>query len=175
MIAPNITPESDTVEIQVRATDTGGNTTLSEPLTLELSPDPTPPEITDIIPDNVSITGRRTVEVKFSEPIEIDTLNPDSLKLFDGEGNLIPIANIQLRNNDQTVQVAFDPLETGDYQLIIDDTVVTDRAGNPLGTEDTVHNFTLKRVSVELNINNLDIDSDKPGIQVNDKTNRTLA
>ena len=67
--------------------------------------------------------------MKFSEPIDFNTLNSDSLKLFDSEGNLLTIANIQLRNNDQTVQVALDPLATGDYQLVIDGTLVTDRAG----------------------------------------------
>jgi hypothetical protein len=135
---PPFSPEASTISLQVRATDTGGNTTLSAPLILELTPDPTPPTITQISPaDGAMVSGIRTVRINFSEPMDESTITPENIRLIntsDLDNPLTPV-DVQLRNQGQSVQLAYSSLPSGNYRVNIEAPAVTDRSGNPLGDE----------------------------------------
>lgn len=136
------------VTVQVRATDTGGNVTLSDPLVFDLVPDTFAPTIIKITPaDGVTAThGLRRLEVEFSEPMAAATINPNNFRLRDSAGNAIPLRNLQLRANDRIVQLVYDPLAKGDYIFTIDAAATTDRSGNPLGGAAIESSFTLVEV-----------------------------
>jgi hypothetical protein len=173
VVAPKITNASNTVEIQVRATDTGGNIALSNSLNFQILPDPIPPQILSIKPNYgaESGVGLQTVEINFAEALAVDTVNIDTFKLVNSQGNFLTLENIQLRNDDRLVQLAFKPLPEGSYQLIFDAPKITDRVGNPLGTNNIVSNFTLKPTKVELKTTVADINPNKPGFQVSEGAN----
>ncbi len=145
-VALNQEPEATAVEVQVRSTDTGGNTALSNTLTFQLLPDSLGPTIQNILPGDGAVlnSGLEAVTISFDKPLATDTVNPNTFKLLDGEEELVPIKNIQLRNSDRLVQLTFDPLPQSDYQLVILGSLVTDRAGNALSITDVVSEFTLE-------------------------------
>ena len=145
-VALNQEPEATAVEVQVRATDTGGNTALSNTLTFQLLPEEQGPTIQNILPGDGAVlnSGLEAVTISFDKPLATDTVNPNTFKLLDGEEELVPIKNIQLRNSDRLVQLTFDPLPQSDYQLVILGSLVTDRAGNALSITDVVSEFTLE-------------------------------
>ena len=153
-IAPKISEldEKSTFILQVRATDTGGNTALSNTLSFQLLPDEFGPIIENISPGEgvIFTTGLETVEISFSEPLAADTVNNQTFKLLDSEGELVPASNIQLRGLDRLVQLTFSPLPQSDYQLVIDGPSVTDRAGNALSEFELVSSFTLQDVELTL-------------------------
>src|SRR5439155_523537 len=80
------------VVVQVRATDTGGNVGLSNPITLQVGPDTTPPTITSIYPPNNSTHGPgfRTVRLDFSEPLNEATVTAQSIQLIGTNGAIFP-------------------------------------------------------------------------------------
>ncbi len=59
----------------------------------------------------------------------------------------MPPTDVRLRAEGRIVELTYDPLPEGDYQLVIAASQVTDRAGNALGTADLVRSFTLAIVS----------------------------
>jgi hypothetical protein len=148
-IAPNITPDSDTVSVQVRVTDTGGNTALSNELIFNLVPDMTPPAIVGVSPANGSaiLEGRQSVQVTFSEALATGTVDATTFKLLDSTGNVLTPLDIQLRDDDRLVQLTFDSLPIGNYQLVISAPDVTDRAGNTLGDQEIINTFSVEEVT----------------------------
>jgi hypothetical protein len=144
-IAPNRSQDATTATLQIRATDTGGNQTLSNPLTLNLLPDTTAPTILKITPgeDATSAEGPQVVQIRFSEALSLETVNLETFQLLDVNGAPMIPANLQIRSNNQWVQLTFDFLARGEYQLQIDAVAVTDRAKNSLGTELLTSRFTL--------------------------------
>ena len=77
------------------ATDTGGNSTRSETVTIELVPDMTPPRVRSVDPGNGRYIGEgRIVTVVMSEPIDTATLNAASFQLIGaGEDNIFDTAD----------------------------------------------------------------------------------
>jgi len=145
-VALNQEPEATAVEVQVRATDTGGNTALSNVLSFQLLPEEQGPTIQNILPrDGVVLnSGLEAVTISFDKPLATDTVNANTFKLLNGSGELVPARNIQLRSSDRLVQLTFEPLPQSDYQLVILGSSVTDRVGNALSESDVVSEFTLE-------------------------------
>src|SRR5262249_44550220 len=80
---------SDQLTLQVRATDTGGNSTLSDLAQVQLAPDPIPPQL---INKNISegmVVGQsfRAFTFDFSEPLDPATVNASSFSLI-GPGDV---------------------------------------------------------------------------------------
>lgn len=141
-------PGASTVTVQVRATDTGGNSSLSDPLVIDLVPDTFGPTIfRTTVPDGgVFGYGLRRFEVEFSEPIGTDSINLANFQLLDSEGNPVEALDIQARKNDRIVQVTYEPLPEGNYQFVVDGAAVTDRAGNAMEAGKVITSFTLLRI-----------------------------
>jgi hypothetical protein len=144
-MAPRFSPSSRSATLQVRVTDTGGNSALSNTLTFDLVADTVAPMIVSIEPpDGANRTGIvQRVEVRFSESMGPDTVNADTFQLFDATNNAVTPLGLVLRGDDRTVSLAYSPLSEGSYRLMISAAAVTDRVGNPLGATDIVSQFTI--------------------------------
>jgi hypothetical protein len=138
-------PNATSVNVQVRATDTGGNSTLSTPLAFQLVPDTFAPNIVKTIPadGDTKKVGLQRIEIEFSEPMAAATLSPANFRLRDDNDVELPLRNLQLRGDGRIVQLAYDPLSSGDYTFTIDAASATDRAGNPLGGGVVTSSFRL--------------------------------
>jgi hypothetical protein len=145
VIIPNPTPQVSTFDVQVRATDTGGNSTLSNVLSLISVPDTLPPAILQTSPSDGSSVAisQRTVTIDFSKPLAAATVTTANFQLLDPQGHPVPLTNLGLRNGDRTVQLTFSQLTGGAYQVVINAPAVTDTAGVALGTANVVSHFSV--------------------------------
>ncbi|MEM9002725.1 MAG: FG-GAP-like repeat-containing protein [Cyanobacteria bacterium P01_F01_bin.86] len=167
-IAPNITSQSNSATIQVRVTDTGGNITFSDSITLQLVPNIIAPELIDISPAAGDRLSRiQVVEATFSEPLAVETINPETFQVINSQGIVISPAAIQLSDDEQLVRLVFiEPLNVDEYQIVIDAAIVSDRAGNLLGTEPVINSFTVHPVVKANIVGEVDLDANTEGIQV---------
>ena len=144
-IAPTL-DASETVRvltIQARATDTGGNMAVTDPIMLSVVEDTVPPSI-----DAISITEGATVDagvvaitIDFSEALDETTINSTSFDLSGTVvGNVSPLG-ILISPDSTSARVTYLLNEPDGYQFTIDAPLVTDRAGNPLGATPVITNF----------------------------------
>lgn len=152
----------NSVTVQVRATDTGGNTSLSNLLTFDVVPDTFGPTVTTTTP--TEDTRRRQISgisVRFNEAIDGDLLNLSGMTLTnlgaDGilggnDDTVVAIQGFQLSETGRTLFIT-PPAEadfiSGNYQLLLDTSIISDRAGNALA-EDFTLNFTKRNISDSL-------------------------
>ncbi|WP_048322533.1 Ig-like domain-containing protein, partial [Crocosphaera watsonii] len=157
-IALSELPEGTTAEIQVRATDTGGNSRLSDVLTLEITPDTFGPVVAG---SNPGEGGRprdiSTITINFNEAIDESLLSVSGVTLtnFGEDGDLgsdddisITPGSLQLSESGNRLFIfAQDdlPFVAGDYELQLDPSIISDRAGNPLAEAFTL-NFTQRTI-----------------------------
>ncbi|HRF73519.1 MAG TPA: Ig-like domain-containing protein, partial [Accumulibacter sp.] len=141
-----------TATIQARATDTGGNTTLSNALVVDLVPDTFAPTI---VASNVADGSRhaqsfRTVRLRFSEALDAAGITADHFRLLDAGSNAIRPVDIALGAGGQVVTMTLPTLAQGSYRLVIDGDVVTDRAGNTFGNAGQIISaFEISEATVE--------------------------
>lgn len=128
--------------LQVRATDTGGNTSLSLPVLVELVPDTIAPTIVSLQPADGSLQPRsfRRVTLTYSEAPDPATLSP-STHLLRGPGGVVAPDAFRVRQQGTTVEIVYPPLAIGDYEFVIAAADVTDRVGNAIGAADVVTQF----------------------------------
>ena len=133
--------DAQAVDFQVRAFDTGGNSGVSEALTFDVRPDIFDPTLEATTPRVGEVRGRglRSVQLAFSEPMDIRSLGETSVFVRAVGGDPVAPFEMQTRLDDQVLEVFYeDPLSPGDYEIVIDGDVVADRAGNPIGGGDMV-------------------------------------
>ncbi|MBO9403261.1 DUF6851 domain-containing protein [Shimia sp. R9_3] len=129
---PALSNGATNVDIAVRATDTGGNSTTSETITFEIIPDITPPEVLSISPydGRLVLVGESTVSISFSEPLDPNTISEASVVVVSSDNTVISARDLVLLADGQVALFTFDPLALGDYTLSFDLSEVSDRAGN---------------------------------------------
>jgi hypothetical protein len=139
---PTIGQAGNQAVLQVRATDTGGNVRLSDPVVIELLPDTTPPILVGLDPPDGSVqpVSRRTVIVNFSEPLAAASATPANFQLIGPAGVVSPLS-LRLSQRGAAVQLLYPPLEEASYDFVVHATAVTDRVGNALGATDLVSDF----------------------------------
>jgi hypothetical protein len=128
--------------LRAKATDTGGNSTWSDTLTVNLVADATPPRVLKFLPPNSSFTGSiHVVAATFSEPIEQATISsatftitgagPDGV--FGSADDFVPAGEtISYREATNTVFASFaQDLSPTLYRLIVAPPIA-DLAGNPI-------------------------------------------
>lgn len=159
------TTGAKSVTIQAKATDTGGNSTLSAPVVIQLVPDTFPPTIVSIDPPDGSVRGKgtTTLRARFSEPLDPSKFKPGTFTLVEAgaDGKFgtkddvsVPIKGVEARDNNTLVQITTDPIPIGLYQIRVNAPDVTDRFNNPLGTKVVTSAFTVKNfVPVTINFN----------------------
>ena len=118
-----------------------------------------------VIPDNiapllteinlVSSTNDLTLQIGFNEAISRNSLNPNNFQLFDSQGQIIPLEDILLRNEDRIIELSYDTRLEGDYSLIIQQSEITDLAGNAVADEDLNQTITVTDVFIPIIETNL--------------------
>ncbi|WP_342190377.1 Ig-like domain-containing protein [Stieleria varia] len=122
------------INLQVRAVDTGGNETLTSPLEFQLIADTDAPSVTFVTPpdSSVRLEGYTTLVIGFSEPVQIDALPADAIRLVAAsDSRTISPQRYYNRLNGREVLAIFEPLEIDDYELVVD-RVFQDLSGNEL-------------------------------------------
>ncbi len=127
--------------LRARASDTGGNVTWTDEITIGLLPDSTPPTSLGTAPiDGIKLGGARSVAVSFDEAINAGTVNGDTFVLTNfgpdnvlGSSDDIQVGGVyELRNQGrQVVMLLEETLDNGFYNVDVS-TSVTDLAGNPI-------------------------------------------
>ncbi|MFM6116760.1 MAG: Ig-like domain-containing protein [Sphaerospermopsis kisseleviana] len=150
----------NTVDIQVRATDTGGNTVLSNTLTLNLKEDIFAPTVLGTTP---SEGARRkeipSIAIRFNEALDTTKLNLSGITLTNlgadgvlggGDDTVATLTDLQTRNFDRTLVILTGgELPLGEYQLKVDPSIISDVSGNALATPVTL-NFTKRPLTTSL-------------------------
>ena len=154
LFAPKISESGDSFTIQVRATDTGGNSTVSELSTVSLFEDTIAPQITNrVYPTEGG--GFRTIELDFSEALSIASANVRNFRMVASDGTVLIPSDVQLRNDDQRIQITFDKLLGGSYIFEIDSQRIQDRSGNPLQSDILVDLIELSADIISPEINSI--------------------
>jgi hypothetical protein len=149
---PVLSAGADTVVVQARATDTGGNSTLSDPLAIALVPDTFAPTI---VRSNVPEGSRhaksfQTLRLQFSEAMDPASLIAANFALRDAADNLIVPVDVALVSQGTVAQITVPALQAGQYSLLIQADQVRDRAGNALGSGQTLFSsFTISEATIE--------------------------
>ena len=142
---------SDQVTLQVEAIDTGGNTTTSAPIQVQLVPDLTPLRLIgenisdgEIVPQSV-----QAFTFDFSKPLDPTTVTASSFQLLGPGGTVVTPTSVQLRVDNRQVEVTYPTLAVGSYQFVIEASQVNDGSGNPLGASPLTTDFTVQQFSDE--------------------------
>ncbi len=125
-----------------RASDTGGNASLSDTITFQLTPDATPPKLKKVAPQKGSIIGRiGSISAFFNEPMDINSFDTTSFSLIEAgldelfntaDDVAITAGSYEWREPVSAVFFNFSSkLLPGRYQANLRNTV-TDLAGNAL-------------------------------------------
>ena len=137
---PLRTPAKDRVVFRARAFDDGGNSTWSDPLTVGLGSDQTPPFLVRSSPDDLQIVGGvNSVIAFFSEPLRAATVTPASFRLINaGADGLLgspddlaaPPGTLTYQESIRAAVWTFPtPLPRGSWQAVLM-APISDRAGN---------------------------------------------
>lgn len=149
------TPPKTTFTLKARATDTGGNSTWSSTITVNLVADATAPRVVKFQPLSGSFTGTlRDVAATFSEPIDQSTLTTASFTLtgagpdglFGTADDTTPVGTLSYREAKNTAFLSFAAnLPPSVYRLTVK-APLADLAGNviaaPAQTQFRVFSFT---------------------------------
>ena len=138
VVLPSLASGATSLDVQVRATDTGGNSATSSSLVIDVVADNTAPQILGFSPSADALVPSTTevARITFSEAVDATTIDAESIQLMrvtDGP-IAVPLNGFDLRFDDQVVELSFDALSPGDYELRLDQSAVTDLAGNAVGT-----------------------------------------
>lgn len=147
--APLSSGPGDTLEISVRASDTGGNVSITSPIVVDLVPDVTPPTVVFADPAASDTIASVLLEhfgcvIAFSEPIapttidaasvRIDAAGPDG-QLGTADDVAVPTVPSVVHLGSQVVaSLAAAPI--GPLRLTLDGDLVRDAAGNALDGDD---------------------------------------
>jgi hypothetical protein len=125
--------------------DLAGNRLAADVTTdFTVTADTNPPTLVSLAPPDGAITlaGLSGMTLRFSEPIAAATLNAASAVLT-GPAGQIPLLSVARLDNDRALRLVYPRLLEGNYQLTLDTSVITDRAGNPLGVAPIMSDFEL--------------------------------
>jgi hypothetical protein len=119
LIAPGLSPTKTSFKLRAKATDTGGNASFSEEITLQLVKDATPPTARPLQPAPNGVSGNlRTVALTFNEPVDGTTV--------------VPRLRVHSAGTDDTFGTADDPSFEGEFSLRNDGTAAFVQFANPL-------------------------------------------
>src|SRR5262249_41691517 len=140
---PTIQAAGTVVTLPVRGTDTGGNSTLSDPIAIELVPAPAP-VITHLDPADGSTepSGFREIGVEFSQSMDRSTLTAGSFELLGPNGAIDPLS-VRLRGFDSGLILRYPQLTDGNYRFVIHAALLLNRTGLALGATDLVSTFQI--------------------------------
>jgi hypothetical protein len=146
--APPLTAAQTSLRVRARATDTAGNQTWSDELTLALVPDATAPRVVRVVPDQAALLRElTTVTAFFSEALDPASVTEATVRLLLpgpdgilGSADDVPVPGLtrDLRDSIQALAVtASGPLPPSAYRLVLAPPLA-DLAGNALAAPVTV-------------------------------------
>ena len=140
--APDFTEVGETFTIQVRATDTGGNSTLSNVLEFELLEDIFGPVVIRSFPEPGGVGfSSAPINISFNKPLDTDLVNLSGITLTNlgedgvlGGGDDIPVVldRVEVSADRRLTVFPEDALDFDNHRLVLDPSVIVDRSGNPL-------------------------------------------
>ena len=146
---PALSQGGSTLTLQVRATDTGGNVGLSDPITVNVVADTFAPQLRSVsLADNASVFFVRSVDLSFNEPVDTALFSSGAASLvragadgaFGTADDVVTAFRVDYRAQGQIVSILPDGyLAPGLYRLQIDAAKVTDRVGNALANGHRAH------------------------------------
>lgn len=147
-LAPYIGDGPNTLTAQVRATDTGGNSSLSNELTFELSEDVFPPVVSRTFPtEGKLLFNKLPISIFFNEKIDASSIDLSGISLTylgadetlgGGDDEIVALESVQTPSEERISIVPENPLPIGNHQLVIQPSVIADLAGNPLESSFTL-------------------------------------
>ena len=157
LTAPLLTATATTFTVQVRATDTGGNTTLSAPLVVSLAVDTQPPALVGSTP---SEGGKSffipAIDLRFDKALDPSALNLAGITLTNlgadgqvggGDDVTVAVDPPLLLGAGRLVSLApAAPLTPGNYRLTLDPAILADDVGNHV-TAPVVLDFNVRAAS----------------------------
>lgn len=155
--APAIAIGGMTLTVQVRATDTGGNVTLSAPLVFDVVPDTFPPVVVETSPIEAARPFFvKSFDIRFDEPIDRNVINLTGAQVTNlgaddqfgtADDTSASMGSFTLRDTDSFLSLfPAQAFAAGDYRLVLDPAIIADRAGNHLASPFTL-NFTIRPAS----------------------------
>jgi hypothetical protein len=139
---PTLSADKTSFRVHARATDTGGNSTVSDERVITIVPDATSPQVKRIVPsDGTKLGGAETVSAFFSENIAPATLTAGTFALKEagadhqlGTSDDVPVSGGTIAYREDLFQASINfstSLPFGLYELTVS-TGIRDRAGNAL-------------------------------------------
>jgi len=185
LVTPLISSQRNSFTVRARASDTGGNATWSETLSLDLVPDATPPRVLSVQPKPGALLGNvDTLTAYFSEPVLPATLTASAFRVVaagaDGlpetaDDVLVSGGKVSYRESLKAGLLSFPAdLDPGLYRVSVG-SPLTDQAGNA-PTEDFSWSFRVfglddrdadgvpDELEVDLGLDPDNSDSDGDGI-----------
>ncbi|WP_404710694.1 Ig-like domain-containing protein [Sphingomonas sp. MMS24-J13] len=155
-LAPTIASGGKTMTVQLRATDTGGNATLTDPITIDIVKDTFPPVLQkSSVAENAKLFFVKSVDFTFDSTLDLTKLDPAKIKLVNigadgkpGTADDTTVAfSVDTRANGQIVSVRPNSyLLPGVYKLTIDGSAIVDHSGN-VATAPVTLDFTIRPAS----------------------------
>ncbi|WP_419580402.1 Ig-like domain-containing protein [Stieleria magnilauensis] len=156
-IAPALAGGPSSVSIQVRAIDTGGNTSLSNILSYDLVADSIAPSVVGTTPQSgQKVFFTPSIDVRFDEPLNTALVNAGGVSLIflgadgvvgGGDDQTVPLRSVESRVLGRRLSIyPANLLDTGNYQVTLDPSIVADRAGNHLAAPFSFE-FTIRPAS----------------------------
>ena len=172
---PTLDSGATSVTIQVRATDTGGNSSLSNELVYDLVPDIVAPVIVGTTPGSNGASFRAsTIGLRLSEAIDTSILDLSGVTLTNlggdgivggGDDTAVALQSIFSPSDRRITFQTQAPLVFANYQVSVDSSIVADLAGNTLASP-----FSFKFTNYDLDPNTVVWVSDEDG-DWNDSSN----
>lgn len=166
--------ERPTLTIQARASDTGGNSTLTDVMTITLTPDATAPFVKSVSPaQGTQSAAIASVAAFFNEPISLDSLSTGFTMMEAGPDFVFDTADdvavtggvLEFRDDVNGAFLTFDPsLRPGNYRAQLS-TGVTDLAGNPL-TGPYIWTFTVLASTTVVGVVQTEVGAPATGVTV---------
>ena len=124
-----------TATLQVRSTDTAGNTGLSQPITVQVLRDTSPLRLLSqsVGTGTIISTQPTTFSFTFSRPLDTTVTGAGAVFLAGPDGISITPTSFSYADGNRTLNFGFGALPVGNYSLAINDAAITDVNGVSYG------------------------------------------
>ena len=153
---PTIASGGSSMTIQALAFDTGGNSTLSNLVTLDVVKDTFPPAVaTTSVAENASLYYVKSIQITFNKPLDtsptaasgVSLIAPGRTAMFGTADDTTTPVTLSTRSFGQVLTILLaDALPAGMFELTIDPSIIADLSGNVLTTP-IVLDFSVKPAS----------------------------
>ena len=146
-LATPLAAGNNQMTLQIRAVDTGGNSTLSDSIVIDVVPDKTPPKLLNstIASGDIFAQGDEIIiQFEFDESIDMAKFD-DAFALIDSSGLLINPNKLSYSTKNSLITINYGTVKNGDYRFFLNENNVVDLSGNALNPlPDNYINFSVQ-------------------------------